>query len=658
MWKFHPDFIANQSPKTMRFWQVIFELWSKDNNNLLDQAEFNSFLSASTFSCSKTFGIEEEKGKDKEASDRTLDDLVTEDEIKEFLDKLVFAVNMPNEVRLGHILTKEVGQHFNVRGCDFQSSFILEKMLNWFKEKNSNPILKEAKDKTTTGGRNLFEETRQKMVALRATAFSIDFRANYLPSHFCESFQYHEETITEKAEELEEFLNSPEENKTLQISTKSLRCTTVKILSALDTLPRFKDSDDGYLLIESEHLERNKHMKEWVQGAMNEDKSHQVLVVIGETPVQVGSYEKELMPKDTQLRKKMIFICSEDVDETNDFERDEFGCELLSEKTISNISSTVVTFQGSDVTIESLVEERNGLNEMMNSSLIEEILFHQRKVNIPAFDSNEFEKSLWIDRFLLPPQISFDENTLNQLSKELKYRTEALNEKFHFFPEINHIEWLMENENEKCKILEKVQDLLKKNESNKISGHKALIIPTISEKKLVDQSTAIITGVAGSGKSTILSRHYEHVKKNNSNVWVIKINLINHSKYLAELKIPAGGSEEASTNTAIDILINFPGVTSQSEFARSLLKNRLKHSGGVVLMLDGFDEINFECQTNIICLMKALSNGKTKMDRLIITTRPHWTEKLQKALFQLPFSLEHLGKEHQVSISLITGKKR
>jgi hypothetical protein len=118
---------------------------------------------------------------------------------------------------------------------------------------------------------------------------------------------------------------------------------------------------------------------------------------------------------------------------------------------------------------------------------------------------------------------------------------------------------------------------------------------------------------------------------------------------LAELKIPAGGSEEASTNTAIDILINFPGVTSQSEFARSLLKNRLKHSGGVVLMLDGFDEINFECQTNIICLMKALSNGKTKMDRLIITTRPHWTEKLQKALFQLPFSLEHLGKEHQVN---------
>jgi speckle-type POZ protein len=187
----------------------------------------------------------------------------------------------------------------------------LEKLLDWFKEKKSNPILKEAKDKTTTGGRNLFEETRQKMVALRATAFSIDFRANYLPSFFRESFQYHEETITEKAEELEEFLNSPEENITLQISTKSLRCTTVKILSALDTLPRFKNSDDGYLLIESEHLERNKHMKEWVQGAMNEDKSHQVLVVIGETPVQVGSYEKELMPKDTQLRKKMIFICSD-----------------------------------------------------------------------------------------------------------------------------------------------------------------------------------------------------------------------------------------------------------------------------------------------------------------------------------------------------------
>ncbi|XP_046648291.1 uncharacterized protein LOC124338243 [Daphnia pulicaria] len=305
--KFHRHFIEqnNLSQNISEFRDIFFKLWSKDNKNA-GHSQFANFLKTSTFNCSKNFGISNE------VSNKTLDDKVADEEITEFLDKLVFAVNMPNEVRLGNILTKEVGQHFNVRGCDFQSSFILEKLLDWFKKKKSNPILKEAKDKTTTGGRNLFEETRQKMVALRATAFSIDFRANYLPLFFRESFQYHEETITQKAEELEVFLNSPEENKTLQISTKSLRCTTVKILSALDTLPRFKDSDDGYLLIESEHLmERNKHMKEWVQGAMNEDKSHQVLVVIGEIPVQVGSYEKELMPKDTQLRKKMIFICSD-----------------------------------------------------------------------------------------------------------------------------------------------------------------------------------------------------------------------------------------------------------------------------------------------------------------------------------------------------------
>ena len=308
-WKFHQDFIKNTnlSPNARQFRDIIYKLWSIKKKG---DTKFDDYLDALKFICSEGFGT------NKDPSDKELNDVVTEKQIDDFLDKLVFAVDMPDEVRLGIILTKEVGQHFQLRECDFQSSFILEKMLDWFKLKLGNQMTQE---------NNLFEQTRQKMVALRATAFSIDFRSKYLPPFFRESFQYQEATISNKARDLEEFLNSSEENKILKISTRSSRCTTLKILSALETLPRFQNLDDGYLMIKSNHLIKRKHMKEWVQGAMKENKSHEILVIIGDSPGQITGYQQELMPHDPteKFRKKMIFICSQDFVETDEFERDE-----------------------------------------------------------------------------------------------------------------------------------------------------------------------------------------------------------------------------------------------------------------------------------------------------------------------------------------------
>ncbi|EFX86874.1 hypothetical protein DAPPUDRAFT_235608 [Daphnia pulex] len=197
-WKFHQEFITNSDllPKTAtKFRDVIFKFWNKDKKGDRPAHEFNDYLQGLQFDCSKDFGISKEK------SDKTLDDVVTDEQIEDFLNKLVFAVDMPNEVRLGNILTEEVGQHFNLRGFDFQSSFMLEKMLDWLKKRQGTVMV-------TLDGNNLFEQTRQKMVALRATVFSIDFRSKYLPSDFLNSFQYQEETIAKTANALRDFLNS------------------------------------------------------------------------------------------------------------------------------------------------------------------------------------------------------------------------------------------------------------------------------------------------------------------------------------------------------------------------------------------------------------------------------------------------------------------
>ena len=117
---FTDDFIqgGNLTPDVATFRSTLLE------------AVFIHFWRNVTFKLSAKFG----KSKSGVTS---LDDVVKEEDIDSFLNKFIFAVHTPNEVQLGKILTKEVDAHYNLFESDFQSSYILEKMLDWFKKKNS-----------------------------------------------------------------------------------------------------------------------------------------------------------------------------------------------------------------------------------------------------------------------------------------------------------------------------------------------------------------------------------------------------------------------------------------------------------------------------------------------------------------------------------------
>ena len=119
---FTDDFIqgGNLTPDVATFRSTLLE------------AVFIHFWRNVTFKLSAKFG-KRKSG----VTYKSLDDSVEDDDIKSFLNKFIFAVHTPNEVQLGKILTKEVDAHYNLFESDFQSSYILEKMLNWFKKKNS-----------------------------------------------------------------------------------------------------------------------------------------------------------------------------------------------------------------------------------------------------------------------------------------------------------------------------------------------------------------------------------------------------------------------------------------------------------------------------------------------------------------------------------------
>jgi hypothetical protein len=58
-----------------------------------------------------------------------------EDNIKEFFDKFVFAVNQPHEIKLADIIKSELGEQFNDIDRKNVYARFQEEMLDWLKEK-------------------------------------------------------------------------------------------------------------------------------------------------------------------------------------------------------------------------------------------------------------------------------------------------------------------------------------------------------------------------------------------------------------------------------------------------------------------------------------------------------------------------------------------
>ena len=162
-----------------------------------------------------------------------------EEHVKEFLEKLVFAVETPNEVQLGQILTKEVGKLYNLNESDFQSDFILRKMLDWFKEKESIWY-------SSVRGKQMLQECGQKMESLRLTALSINYRDKL------KVLAFSDEVIWDMVQQLNLFLQDP--LKTIaRITTDSCTGSASKVMAAFQKMPNYQP-DDSYLVLPSSSL--------------------------------------------------------------------------------------------------------------------------------------------------------------------------------------------------------------------------------------------------------------------------------------------------------------------------------------------------------------------------------------------------------------------
>ncbi len=80
-----------------------------------------------------------------------------EENIKEFFDKLVFAVNQPNEMKLAEIIKNELGEQFNDIDRKNVYARFQEKMLDWLKEKGRRFL-------THEDGREFFRKMKEEIL--------------------------------------------------------------------------------------------------------------------------------------------------------------------------------------------------------------------------------------------------------------------------------------------------------------------------------------------------------------------------------------------------------------------------------------------------------------------------------------------------------------
>ncbi len=130
-------------------------------------------------------------------------------------------------------MKSEVGNHYGLHEIDFQSDFILRKMLNWFKKKESTFMSSEE-------GTNIFKEGEEKMKSLRVTAVSIDYQ-----DQLKKVLEFNEEAIGEMEGKLERLLTSP--NNIGRITTPLPKRTAVKVIAAFE---KFKSEQPNTKILE------------------------------------------------------------------------------------------------------------------------------------------------------------------------------------------------------------------------------------------------------------------------------------------------------------------------------------------------------------------------------------------------------------------------
>ncbi|XP_059351735.1 uncharacterized protein LOC132087700 [Daphnia carinata] len=592
---FHQDFVNDakslfDGAKQLR--QILNDLAGNDWKNW-------------KFKLSKTFG----KSQPNAETENGLPLKIENKDLDAFLEKFVFVVNMPSRKDFEEILqTKDVSKYYPREECKTQTALFWKEMSEIFTHKEKGSWLK--------------SEEAKEILLEGVKKISIEYQ-----TQLGNEVGFNEEAKKTMANELQKMLKS---NNTIErITTLSPKHTAVKVISAIPELQQKHAASISHLVISSSQLQSKEDAERWKNVFQLPNYSgHSLLVVCddGEQPFQDDHVAQ--MGEGEKTKRHKVIVISRKKAASGNSSADEIKYTQLDESFKQKILSIKVSFQEETVTVERLVGPKP---EDVLDSLKELLRPEGGQIIIPSFDSSRFEKSLYIKRRV---KFAFDDRFIADLAKRLECSEEKLNGECRISSQ-GQIEWLVYDERRK-EIWENIKQMNDQT-SGKIEEDSHLIQ---LDEEPTEHPVVIICGMAGTGKSTLLSHYYNEIKKKKPGCWIIRLNLIEHSDAMLKL--------DRSKPDFIRFLIDHQHVIgNKCPFSRSLLNHRLETGEQIVFMFDGYDEIGEECQEIAIQLMKFVQEKKGI--QLYVTTRSHVAHHLQNELCQLAYYLDNFNKEDQIN---------
>ncbi len=208
---------------------------------------------------------------------------LTDHDIDEFFDKLVFAVDTPNVAELEEILIEEVGQNFKLLG---------PRMLQTVWDLTFKKFL------SSEDGMKIIEETEQSMVSNNLTTLSVYYR-----DHLRKAFQQYESK--DMISELKQLLCPTSEINNLRIISTSPESTAVNVFVELETMRDF-NQPDSYLVVSSNFLSDAGKIKQWKKTL--ELGPSKLLIIVCESGDSFPDLFNQPILQDSDVSKRVIII--------------------------------------------------------------------------------------------------------------------------------------------------------------------------------------------------------------------------------------------------------------------------------------------------------------------------------------------------------------
>jgi hypothetical protein len=313
----------------------------------------------------------EEYKRDKSYFERLLpNDEVGIEEINEFLDKLVFAVNQPNEIELGNIIEAEMGEDKDINLIDSEliASKFQKDMLDWMKEKEGRFLSHE-------NGKEFFKEAKQKISKLVLIGPTLEYRAKI------EGFGI---AFSEEPSGLSNFLDSDKRQIFNLVSPHKTILSSIKVCQTLKGIPKYQ-KDDSHIFVRLSSLLR---MKDHVIKAFESRTSNNLLVIeckAAEENVDELYHQLSKVTRSSD-NKKIILITQENdplagkfknnfsKDDRYEEKKDERNSliDLTDDSQQKLLEKGKVIFQGKEVSLGKLVDD--GSKHLIDGEVLSKLI--------------------------------------------------------------------------------------------------------------------------------------------------------------------------------------------------------------------------------------------------------------------------------------------